>query len=299
MMTEKFSEEPLEKLQSKIGDTPLINLGNEIEGKLESRNPAGSVKDRAAFYIVKNALLSGELKTGGTVVEATSGNTGIGLAYVCKELGLKFIAVMPSSMSKERIALMEHYGAKVTLTDAKEGMSGAVKTAREYMANGAYLANQFGNKSGIQAHYETTAPEIFAARPNTKWIVCGIGSGGTYFGIKNYIRDNKIDCKVVAVEPYESPLISEGRASSHKIQGIGANFVPELVEKDRIDKIITVKGDDAVAAVKEIYRISGEKCGISSAAAYLAALEMRKDGKSNIIAILPDGGDRYDQKLYE
>lgn len=288
----------LTALAAVIGNTPVQNIGG-VMCKLENRNPAGSVKDRAAFYIIKNALLDGSLQEGGKVVEATSGNTGIGLAYVCRELGLSFTATMPSSMSKQRIALMESYGATVELTPAELGMNGAVNRANEIAAKGAYLANQFGNLSGVQAHYETTAPEIFNVVPDCNFIVCGIGSGGTYTGIKKYVEEHELECEVIGLEPYESPLLTKGIAGAHKIQGIGANFVPALINRNKLGDIYTVKGEDALSAVKQIYRLSGEKVGISSGAAYHLALQIRREHPEDcVVAICPDGGDRYDQQLY-
>lgn len=293
------------ELASKIGGTPIIKISEGIFGKLESRNPAGSVKDRVAYYIVNYAIERGCLCAGGRVVEATSGNTGIGLAYVCSQLGLKFSAVMPSSMSPQRIELMKRYGAEILLTPAEEGMAGAVALARKMAEEGAYEGNQFGNPVCIRAHYETTAPEIFKAMPNVGYIVCGIGSGGTYMGIKKYVEEKGLNCKIIAVEPFESPLLSQGKAAAHKIQGIGANFVPSLVDKSKIDRIMTVKQDDAFAEVKTIFKNTGEKCGISSGAAVVAAKDLLAELQATacgeppqILTILPDGGDRYDDSLY-
>lgn len=289
----------IDELAKNIGNTPVIKLADGLFGKLEGKNPAGSVKDRAALYIIKNAIESGALKTGGRVAEATSGNTGIGLAYVCQSLGIKFVAVMPSSMSKERIALMEKYGATVVLSPAEKGMNGAVTIAKELESEGAFMANQFSNPASIEAHYRTTAPELFAAVPDARFVVCGVGSGGTAMGIKKYIDEKGIDCSVVAVEPFESPLLSEGTFGPHKIQGIGANFVPAILDIAKLDRIVKIKGEDAVAAAKTLYGVSGEKCGISSGAAYLAALGWKeKYSKEKIVVILPDGGDRYPESLY-
>lgn len=287
----------IEEIAKTIGNTPIIPVGG-VFAKLESRNPAGSIKDRAGFYIVKDALERGDIKNG-EIVESTSGNTGIGLAYVCSNLGLKFVATMPSSMSAQRIELMKKYGGEVVLTPAESGMAGAVEKAKQLSENGAYLANQFGNPSGITAHYQTTAPEIFREMPFVDYIVAGVGSGGTVMGIKKYIEENHLATKVVAVEPYESPLLSEGRAGVHKIQGIGANFVPSIVDKSKLDEIRTVKGDDAISAVKEIFALTGEKCGISSGGAYVVAKEIHDEYPSAIVlAIFPDGGDRYSDDLY-
>ena len=297
-MTNNLGEK-LNILAEKIGKTPIIQVG-EIYAKLEGKNPAGSVKDRVGFYIVKDALESGKLGENGTVVEATSGNTGIGLAYTTSTLSIGFVAVMPDNMSVERIALMKKYGADVVLTPAKDGMAGAVKKAQEIAESGAYMAGQFSNKASIVAHYETTAPEIFRDMPDVDIIVLGVGSGGTAMGIKKYIVANNLNAKVVGVEPEESPLITKGVAGAHLIQGIGANFVPELVDVNLFDDVRTVRGEDAIRAVKDIYTLTGEKCGISSGAAYLVAKEIKAENPSKtVLAIFPDGGDRYDDGLYQ
>ncbi len=288
------------KIQQKIGKTPLIALGNNLYGKLESKNLAGSIKDRLAFYIIKDAAEKGLLNDGGIIVEATSGNTGIGLAYIAKLLGLKAVLTMPESMSQERRDMLKSYGAELRLTTASEGMNGSVKLAKEIVGNtkNAYFANQFGNTAGITAHFETTAPEIFLAKPNVKYIVAGVGSGGTIMGIKKYIDENGKNCNVVAVEPSSSPLMSEGRAGSHKIQGIGANFIPEIVDVKKIDKIMTVSNECAFEHTRLLYKTCGEKCGISSGAAYAVGLELSKQNDGEVVVILPDGGDRYSPSLY-
>lgn len=292
-------QEKLDVLSKKIGDTPILPLGDGIYGKLEGRNPAGSIKDRAAFYMVMRALEKGELEEGGTIVEATSGNTGIGLAYVARELGFNAVMVMPESMSKERRDMISAYGAQLVLTPASEGMAGSVKRAKEIADGGAWLANQFGNYASVEAHFYTTAPEIFASVPTAKYIVAGVGSGGTAMGVKKYIEQNGIDCQVVAVEPLSSPLLTKGYAGAHKIQGIGANFVPAIVDVSKLDEIVDVADEDAIKTVGEIYRKFGEKCGISSGAAHFAACELRKRVDGDIVVVLPDNGDRYPQSLYE
>lgn len=292
-------EVKLKALESKIGNTPIIKVG-DVYAKLEGKNPAGSVKDRAGFYIVKDAVERGLIDEGGVVVEATSGNTGIGLAYTTSSLNLHFVAVMPDNMSVERIRLMESYGAEVVLTPAIQGMSGAVDKAKEIAKNGGYLAGQFSNPAGTKAHFQTTAPEIFCDLDRVDYIVCGIGSGGTAMGIKKYIVANNLNAKVVGVEPEESPLITKGVAGAHLIQGIGANFVPELVDVNLFDDVRTVRGEDAIRAVKDIYTLTGEKCGISSGAAYVVAKEIKAENPSKtVLAIFPDGGDRYDDGLYQ
>lgn len=280
-------------LKTHIGNTPIVDLGGEIYGKLESENPARSVKDRVAFYMIVDALNSGKLQEGGKIVEATSGNTGIGLAYIARELGLECIIVMPESMSVERRNMISAYGAKLVLTPASEGMAGAVAMAQRIERNEhAYLANQFSNFSCITAHFETTAPEIFSAMPNAKYIISGVGSGGTAMGIKRYIIEKHIDCKVIAVEPQSSPLMSEGWSGAHKIQGIGANFIPKLVDTSYFDQIVTVTDDDAISATIELNKM-GCFCGISSGATYSVAKRIRETNNGQIVAILPDSINRY------
>ena len=287
------------RLKQGIGHTAVIDLGGGIYGKLEGENPSGSVKDRAAFYIIMHALEMGELKEGGTVVEATSGNMGISLAYVARELGLKAVMCMPESMSVERRKMISDYGAELVLTPANEGMAGAVETANRISEErGAFIANQFANPASIDAHFETTAPELFSQINDIKYVVAGIGSGGTAMGIAKYIEKNGLDCKVVAVEPSASPLMSKGYAGPHKIQGIGANFLPKLIHVCKFDKIMTADYGEALAAVKELYKNFGIKCGISSGAAYSVAKRLRGEVEGNIAVILPDNGDRYSKDLY-
>lgn len=282
-----------------IGNTPMLSLGDGLYGKLEGKNPAGSIKDRAAFYMVMRALEKGDLKEDGTIVEATSGNTGIGLSYVARELGLKAVIVMPESMSKERRDMISSYGAELVLTPASEGMAGAVKKANEIAKSGAWLANQFGNYASVEAHFYTTAPEIFSQVPTAKYVVAGVGSGGTAMGVKKYVEQNAIDCKVVAVEPLSSPLFTQGHAGGHKIQGIGANFIPAIVDVSKFDEVIDVSDDDAIRTTGELYRNFGVKCGISSGAAYFAAQTLRQRVDGDIVVVLPDNGERYPQSLYQ
>ena len=296
---DKKLQNKVDVLAKMIGNTPIIDMGDDVYGKLEGENPAGSIKDRAAFYMIMRALEKGDLQESGTVVEATSGNTGIGLSYVARELGLKAVMVMPESMSRQRRDMIAAYGAQLVLTSASEGMAGAVRKAKELAENGAWLANQFGNYASVEAHFYTTAPEIFSQVPTAKYVVAGVGSGGTAMGVKRYIKKNGIDCKMVAVEPLSSPLLTQGHAGSHKIQGIGANFVPAIVDPSKFDKIIDVADDDAIRTAGEIYRKFGIKCGISSGAAYFAARTLRKQVEGDIVVVLPDNGERYPQSLYE
>lgn len=292
-------QEKLNILSKMIGNTPMLSLGDGLYGKLEGKNPAGSIKDRAAFYMVMRALEKGDLKEDGTIVEATSGNTGIGLSYVARELGLKAVIVMPESMSKERRDMISSYGAELALTPASEGMAGAVRKANEIAKSGAWLANQFGNCASVEAHFYTTAPEIFSQVPGVKYVVAGVGSGGTVMGVKKYIEQNAIDCKVVAVEPLSSPLFTQGHAGGHKIQGIGANFIPAIVDVSKFDEVIDVSDDDAIRTTGELYRNFGVKCGISSGAAYYAACSLRQRVDGDIVVVLPDNGERYPQSLYQ
>ena len=292
-------QEKLNILSKMIGNTPMLSLGDGLYGKLEGKNPAGSIKDRAAFYMVMRALEKGDLKERGTIVEATSGNTGIGLSYVARELGLKAVIVMPESMSKERRDMISSYGAELVLTPASEGMAGAVRKANEIAKSGAWLANQFGNYASAEAHFYTTAPEIFSQVPGAKYVVAGVGSGGTAMGVKKYIEQNAIDCKVVAVEPLSSPLFTQGHAGGHKIQGIGANFIPAIVDVSKFDEVIDVSDDDAIRTTGELYRNFGVKCGISSGAAYYAACSLRQRVDGDIVVVLPDNGERYPQSLYQ
>ena len=292
-------QEKLNILSKMIGNTPMLSLGDGLYGKLEGKNPAGSIKDRAAFYMVMRALEKGDLKERGTIVEATSGNTGIGLSYVARELGLKAVIVMPESMSKERRDMISSYGAELVLTPASEGMAGAVRKANEIAKSGAWLANQFGNYASVEAHFYTTAPEIFSQVRGAKYVVAGVGSGGTAMGVKKYIEQNAIDCKVVAVEPLSSPLFTQGHAGGHKIQGIGANFIPAIVDVSKFDEVIDVSDDDAIRTTGELYRNFGVKCGISSGAAYYAACSLRQRVDGDIVVVLPDNGERYPQSLYQ
>lgn len=289
----------INRLKSAIGNTPTVDLGDGIFGKVEGLNPAGSIKDRAAFYIIKTALESGELLPHGTVVEATSGNTGIGIAYVARELGLNAIICMPDNMSEERRAMIANYGAELVLTPASEGMSGAVAEAKRIKeSDGAFIANQFGNSASITAHFETTAPELFAQLPSVKHVICGIGSGGTAMGIAKYISAHNLDCEVIGVEPSSSPLLSKGYAGAHKIQGIGANFIPEILDVSKLKRIETADSNEAILCVKQLYQTSGYKCGISSGAVYCVAKRLRKELKGDIAIILPDNGERYGEELY-
>ena len=291
-----------------IGGTPLLELRHleEREGararvlaKLEYLNPAGSVKDRVALAIIEDAEKRGLLKPGGTVIEPTSGNTGIGLASVCAARGYRLIIVMPDSMSLERRQLIAAYGAELVLSEGARGMSGAIARAEELAAAipGSLIAGQFVNPANPRAHYETTGPEIWADTDGAVDIfVAGVGTGGTLTGTGRYLKEKNPGVKVVAVEPASSPVLSRGTAGSHKIQGIGADFVPEVLDTRIYDEIIPVTNEDAFALGRRMGREEGILVGISSGAALWAALELAKrpenEGRT-IVVLLPDTGDRY------
>ncbi|MCX4367598.1 MAG: cysteine synthase family protein [Clostridia bacterium] len=288
-----------------IGNTPMIELTgmgkSRVFAKLEYYNPTGSIKDRAAYYMIKEAVLRGDVKSGGTIVEPTSGNTGIGLAMVARAYGIKAVIVMPSNMSKERIDMMKAYGASVILTDAKLGMQGAVDRAKEIVAEkGAYMPSQFDNPDNALAHYETTAPEIFNVNSGVKWVISPLGSGGTAMGIKKYIEDNGMDAKVCALEPTDSPMLSKGVSGAHKIQGIGANFMPSIVDLKKLDKIMGITNDEAYYGARELASKYGILAGISAGSAYVGAIKLMREEDGDIAIIIPDSGTRYmSAGLYE
>ena len=291
-----------------VGGTPIMELHNymknfDINGrilaKLEYFNPAGSAKDRVAKQMISDAESSGKLKKGSTIIEPTSGNTGIGLASAAASLGYKCVLVMPDSMSVERINLLKAYGAKVVLSEGAKGMAGAVAKAEELAKNteGSFIAGQFENPSNPKAHYLTTGPEIWADTDGKVDIfVATVGTGGTLTGTAKYLKEKNPDIKIIAVEPASSPLLSAGKAGPHKIQGIGANFVPEILDTDLYDEVLTVTDDDAYKAANAIAKLEGILVGISSGAAVSAAAKIGKrpeNAGKNIVAVLPDSGDRY------
>ena len=285
-----------------IGNTPVIRLNKLTTGltstvyvKLESKNPGGSIKDRAALSMIIDAESRGILKKGGTVIEPTSGNTGIGLAMVAAVRGYKAVIVMPDTMSKERISMMKAYGADVVLTPGKEGMAGALKIAKEIAERTkGFIPQQFENPANPAAHYTETAREILEDVPEVDYVVAGIGTGGTVTGIGRALKDFSSDAKVIGVEPAESPLITEGRIGPHRIQGIGANFIPGNYDRNIVKRVVTVKSDDAIEITRRLAREEGIFAGISSGAAVSAALKLAAEESDKIfVAILPDGGDRY------
>ncbi|QQY80345.1 cysteine synthase [Keratinibaculum paraultunense] len=287
-----------------IGRTPLIKINNNDEQniaqilvKVESFNPAGSIKDRAALYMIKNAEDEGILKKGGTIIEPTSGNTGIAIAMIGAVKGYKVIIVMPDTMSIERRKLMEGYGAKVILTEGKYGMAGSVEFAKKLAdENGYFMPDQFDNINNVKAHYETTGLEILEdTKGNVDAFVAGVGTGGTITGVGKRLKEVNPNTLIVAVEPKKSPLLSEGKVGPHGIQGIGANFVPSILDKSIIDEIIQVDEKEAYIQVKKLGKSEGILCGISSGANMFAAIKVAKKlGKDKtVVTVLPDTGERY------
>ena len=291
-----------------IGRTPLIELVNiekkydlkaKVVAKLELFNPAGSVKDRVARAMVEDAEKSGKLKKGSTIIEPTSGNTGIGLASVATAKGYKTILTMPETMSVERRNLLKAYGAEIVLTDGTKGMSGAIAKAKELEKeiDGGIILGQFENPANPKAHFDTTGPEIWEDTDgNVDFFVAGVGTGGTITGVGKYLKSKKPSVKIVAVEPASSAVLSTGNAGPHKIQGIGAGFIPEVLDTSIYDEIIAVSNDDAFTTGKSLGKKEGILTGISSGAALWAAIEIAKRPKSKgktIVVLLPDTGDRY------
>ena len=291
-----------------IGNTPLMELTHieeefglsaKLLAKLEYLNPAGSIKDRVGKAMIEEAERSGKLKKGSVIIEPTSGNTGIGLASVAAAKGYRVIIVMPETMSEERRRLIKAYGAEMVLTDGSKGMSGAIEKAEELAKEipDSIVAGQFVNPENPRAHFETTGPEIYEDTDgNVDIVVAGVGTGGTITGIGRYLKSKNPDIKVVAVEPATSPFLSKGTAGAHGIQGIGAGFVPKILDTNIYDEIITVEDEDAFEKGRLIGKKEGILVGISSGAALHAAVELakREENKgTNIVVIFPDSGDRY------
>lgn len=291
-----------------IGGTPLLEpvqfekkygLEARLLVKLEYLNPAGSVKDRIAKAMIEDAEAKGELKEGSVIIEPTSGNTGIGLAALAAAKGYRIILTMPETMSVERRNILKAYGAELVLTDGSKGMSGAIAKANELAEEipGSFIPGQFDNPANPKAHYETTGPEVWNDTDGEVDIfVAGIGTGGTITGTGSYLKEQKPEVKIVGVEPATSPVLTQGKSGPHKIQGIGAGFVPKVLNTELYDEIITIENDDAFATSKELAKAEGILVGISSGAALKAAVELAKrpenKGKT-IVALLPDSGDRY------
>lgn len=291
-----------------IGNTPLMEVGNiekklgleaKILVKLEYFNPAGSVKDRVAFSMIEDAEKTGKLKEGSTIIEPTSGNTGIGLAAIATAKGYRTIIVMPDTMSIERRNIIKAYGAEIVLTEGSKGMKGAIAKAEELAKEieGTFIAGQFVNEANPEAHRKTTGPEIWNDTDgNVDIFVAGVGTGGTVTGVGEYLKSKNKDVKIVAVEPATSPVLSKGEAGAHKIQGIGAGFVPVILNTEAYDEVITIENDAAFDGGKLMAASEGILVGISSGAALEAAIQLAKrpenKGKT-IVALLPDSGDRY------
>ncbi len=291
-----------------IGRTPLVELKNvekeyslssSLVAKIEYFNPAGSVKDRVAAKMIEKAEKDGSLVPGSTIIEPTSGNTGIGLAAVAAAKGYKTVIVMPDNMSAERIKTMKAYGAEVILTDGKKGMSGCIARAEELKKQiaGSIVAGQFVNSANPEAHYETTGPEIYEDTDGeVDFFVCGVGTGGTITGTGRYLKEKNENIKVVAVEPATSAVLSGGKAGSHGLQGIGAGFVPEILDKTVYDEIITVSDEEAYEAGRLIAEKEGFLVGISAGAALKAAIDValrKENAGKTVVVLLPDTGSRY------
>ncbi len=288
-----------------IGRTPILKLNNYDTGKanifckVESFNPAGSIKDRVALSLIEDAEEKGLISSGATIIEPTSGNTGIGLAAVAASRGYKAIMVMPETMSVERRQLLQAYGAEIVLTEGAKGMAGSIEKAEDLHKEipNSYIPGQFVNPANPKAHIMTTGPEIVEDMDGKiDVLVAGIGTGGTVTGIGKYLKDHAQGVKVIGIEPASSPLITEGKAGPHGLQGIGANFIPEVLDREIYDEIITVKDEDAYRTGKEFARREGVLIGITAGAAVYAAIEVgnrpENQGK-NIVVILPDGGEKY------
>lgn len=291
-----------ENIVDAIGYTPLVKLNGldedlaDIYVKLEKNNPSGSVKDRPVKYVVQNLLDTGKVAVGGTIVESTSGNTGVGLAMVGAALGIHIVIVMPESMSVERRKLIQAYGAELVLTDKAGGMSLAGETAEKIAAErDGIVFGQFTNAANVTSHEETTAKEILADLPTVDGFVAGIGTGGTVSGVGHVLKATKADTVIWGGEPSDSPLLTEGKAGSHKIQGLGANFIPEVLDQSVIDKVVTVSNEDAIAAAVDIAKTQGILGGISSGANFVAAKQLAKElGKGKVVVtVFPDSGERY------
>lgn len=295
-------------LSQTVGNTPMLELVNSknkysfianVFAKLEYFNPAGSVKDRVALNMIEAAEKNGSLKAGGTIIEPTSGNTGIGIAAICAAKGYKAVIVMPETMSIERRKLIASYGAEVVLTEGAKGMNGSIAKAEELNKEieNSIIAGQFYNPANPEAHYKTTAPEIYNDLDGrVDALVCGVGSGGTITGVGRYLKEKNSDVKIIGVEPLSSPFLTTGKSGAHKIQGIGAGFIPENLDTEIYDELITVSDDDAINFAKDLAKSEGLSVGISSGAAFCAAVEVakREDMKGkNVVVILPDGGSRY------
>ena len=303
-----MAEKIAAKLSDLIGHTPMIEIKNtekrlslhvRILAKLEYFNPAGSVKDRIAKAMIDDGIKTGKIKKDSVIIEPTSGNTGIALASVCASCGLRLVLTMPETMSVERRNLLKAYGAEIVLTDGSQGMKGAVEKANEIAKNTphSFIPNQFTNPVNPETHFKTTGPEIWeVCGGHVDAFVAGVGTGGTLSGIGKFLRTKNKNVKIFAVEPASSPLLSEGYAGPHKIQGLGANFIPDTLDKKIYNEVIAVKDEDAFSAAKDFGKTEGILAGISSGAALQAAYEVAKRAEfknKTIVVLLPDSADRY------
>lgn len=296
----------LTNIRESIGNTPLLDFvrlskgtGARLLAKHEARNPAGSVKCRVAVNMIDEALKSGSINENSVIIEPTSGNTGIGLAFACASLGIRLILTMPESMSIERRKLLTHLGAEIVLTEGPKGMKGAIAKAEELAATieNSFIPDQFGNPANPAVHYHTTGPEIWTdTKGDIDIFVAGVGTGGTISGVGSYLKEHNPNIKIIAVEPANSPVISGGSPGPHKIQGIGAGFIPKNLNMSIIDEVIQVQDEDAIAMAKTIALKEGVLCGISCGAAVWAAIKLMKQpdntGKT-VVTVLPDTGERY------
>ena len=303
----------VKKAYELVGNTPLLeltnvekelNLKSKIYAKVELFNPAGSVKDRIALKMIDEAEKEGLLKDGSVIIEPTSGNTGIGLASIGSMKGYRVILTMPSSMSEERKKMLRAYGAELVLTEPKLGMKGAVDKANELLKEvpNSIILGQFINPNNPKMHYETTGPEIYKDLDgNVDIFIAGVGTGGTLSGVGKYLKEQKSNVKVIVVEPATSPLLTEGHAGSHAIQGIGANFVPDTLDRNIYDEVMDIKDDESFECARLVGKKEGILVGISSGAALAAAIKVAKrEENKNIVVIFPDSGDRYlSTKLFE
>lgn len=298
----------LKSVGEAVGNTPLVRLTNiekdfslkaKLFAKVEGMNPSGSAKDRAAKAMIENAEKRGIISKGATIIEPTSGNTGIGLAAIAVPMGYRVIIIMPDNMSQERITLMKAYGAEVILTKGELGMAGAIAEAERLQKeiDGSYIPDQFKNPANAQAHYDTTGPEIWRdTNGEADIFVAGVGTGGTITGVGRYLKEKKADIEIVAVEPKNSAVLSGGKAGPHGLQGIGAGFIPEVLDVSVIDKIVTISDEEAFAAGRLLGKKEGLLVGISSGAALFAAMKLamaEENTDKNIVVLLPDTGTRY------
>ena len=291
----------LDILKEKIGNTPLVKIEDNLYVKIESGNPFGSIKDRVAMAMIEDGIAKGKIDEDTTIIEATSGNTGIALAGICKILGLRCIIVMPDNVSEERIDILFNLNADVILTPSKLGMQAALDMASDMALEikKSYIPNQFENKACVTAHFKTTGPEIFNDLPEVDIVVAGIGTGGTITGISKYLK-MKRDVHVVGVEPASSPYITEGKKGCHKIQGIGAGFIPSILDLDLVDEVFKVSDDDAIRSAISLEKKYHISAGISAGAAYYASCKLAKENPDKkIVFILPDDKTKYISVLEE